>query len=155
MTLTQADIAKDALSKDKKKKPPFDFNKIKVVVKRSKDKVPDIIFLDRVWARQEIPHFRPVIDSVKQGEGIEITLTCNLEAFNFIIEYLEAHESNHDWLISERVNAGNCLSVMVTAEFLQLRSIAHRVTKQTFIPNFEDIINTCKLNLPTLNPKLM
>lgn len=108
-----------------------------------------------MWARQEIPHFRPVIDSVKAGEGIEITLTCNLDAFNFIIEYLEAHESNRNWLISERVTPGNCLSVMVTSEFLQLREIAHRVTKQSFIPNFEEIINACKLNLTTLHPKLM
>lgn len=98
-------------------------------MKRSKDKEPDVIFLDRAWARDQIPHFRPVIESVKQGEGIEITLTCNLDAFNFVIEYLEAHDSNHEWLISERVRAGNCLSVMVTAEFLLLRDLAKRVTR--------------------------
>jgi hypothetical protein len=68
---------------------PFDITKIKIVVKRPKEKEPDIIYLDRKWSRANIPHFKQVIDGVKQGEGIEITLTCNLDAFKFAILYLE------------------------------------------------------------------
>lgn len=66
---------------------PFDFAKIKVVIKRP-DK-EETIFLDRVWARDNIPHFTQVIKEVHKSEGIEITLTCNVDAFKFAIKYLE------------------------------------------------------------------
>lgn len=70
---------------------PFDFTKIKVVVARpSQKKQPDVIYLDRAWSRANIPHFRAVIDAVKANEGIEITLTCDLDAFKFVVEYLNA-----------------------------------------------------------------
>lgn len=59
---------------------PFDFNKIKIIIKRS-DNSEFIILLDKNWTRQTIPHFKSVIDGVTDKEGIEITLTCNLEAF--------------------------------------------------------------------------
>ena len=58
------------------------------MIQRPKDKEPDVIYLDRYWSRVNIPHFREVIDGVKASEGIEITLTCNLDAFKFAIEYL-------------------------------------------------------------------
>jgi hypothetical protein len=109
---------KEVVNKNSGKTPPFDFNKIKIVIKKSKDKEPEIIFLDRKWAKTHIPHFKQVIDGVKTQEGIEITLTCNLEAFNFCVRYLETEEKERDQLISEKVAPNNCLSIMVTAEFL-------------------------------------
>ena len=45
--------------------------------------------LDKQWTRENIPHFRSVVDGVTDKEGIEITLTCNLEAFKFIVDYLK------------------------------------------------------------------
>ena len=47
------------------------------------------ILLDKQWTLTHIEHFKPVIEGVTDEEGIEITLTCNLEAFNFIIKYLQ------------------------------------------------------------------
>ena len=40
-----------------------------------------IVYLDKKWALENLEHFRPVIVGVGDEEGIEITLTCNLEAF--------------------------------------------------------------------------
>ena len=78
-------------------KKPFDFAKVRVVIKRGSlgDKE---IMLDKQWTYDTIAHFRPVIEGVSDDEGIEITLTCNLEAFEFIIKYLktqtlEEHEA--------------------------------------------------------------
>ena len=48
-----------------------------------------VIMLDKKWTLENIEHFRPVIEGVSDEEGIEITLTCNLEAFQFIIRFLE------------------------------------------------------------------
>ena len=69
-------------------KQPFDFAKVKVIIKRSKPADDYIIFLDKKWTLDNIEHFRPVIDGVSDEEGIEITLTCNLEAFQYIIRFL-------------------------------------------------------------------
>ena len=96
-----------------------------------------------------------MIDGVKTQEGIEITLTCNLEAFNFCVRYLETPEVERTKLIIDKVAPTNCLSIMVTAEFLQLRKVAQHVTKLAFYRSFVEIINACKLNLTTLNPRLM
>lgn len=71
------------------------------------------------------------------------------------MKYLETEEAERDQLISERVVPANCLSIMVTAEFLQLRKVAHHVTHKSFYKDFVVVINNCKLNLTTLNPRLM
>ena len=44
---------------------------------------------------------------------------------------------------------------MVTCEFLQLRHVTQHVSRERFTPNFIDIINNCKLNLNSLNPKIL
>lgn len=62
-----------------------------------------------------------MIDGVTDDEGIEITLTCNLEAFEFIIKVLR--ETNNDEKRSEMVseiNHENVLNILVTADFLKL-----------------------------------
>ena len=43
---------------------------------------------------ENIEHFKPVIMGVSPEEGIEITLTCNLDAFRYIIAFLQ--ETNYD-----------------------------------------------------------
>ena len=68
-------------------KKPFDFQKVRVIIKRGALGDKEIL-LDKKWTYDTISHFRPVIEGVSDDEGIEITLTCNLEAFEFIIKYL-------------------------------------------------------------------
>ena len=75
------------MAPDERQDFPFDFSQIKVVIKRPDRE--EIIFLDRIWARDNIPHFTQVIKDVHRSEGIEITLTCNVDAFKFAIKYLE------------------------------------------------------------------
>ena len=64
-----------------KSKQPFDFAKVKVIIKRGNKQEDAIVYLDKKWTLENIEHFKPVIDGVGDEEGIEITLTCNLEAF--------------------------------------------------------------------------
>ena len=64
-----------------------------------------------------------MIEGVTNEEGLEITLTCNLEAFEFIVEFLkETDESPRDKLM-EKVTYENCLNILVTADFLKLDSV--------------------------------
>ncbi len=79
------------------KKPiaKFEFTKIKVLIKCNKTDSSTEVLLDREWAKLSIPHFRKVIDNVPKTEGIEITLTCSAEAFNFAVDYLKASEQDH------------------------------------------------------------
>ncbi len=51
-----------------------------MIIKRGKLGDTEIM-LDKKWTLDNIEHFKPVIDGVSDDEGIEITLTCNLEAF--------------------------------------------------------------------------
>ena len=87
MSESQTDLNKQILN------TPFDFTKIRVVINRPKERQPDVIYLDRAWSRANIPHFRGVIDGVKANEGIEITLSCNLDAFKFAIDYLDTTQN--------------------------------------------------------------
>ena len=93
---------------------------IKVIIKRGSDEIRDKIMLDRNWAREHIAHFRPVIDNVAADEGIEITLTCNLEAFRFSIDYLQADEDGRDRLV-QSIPLTTVINVLVTTDFLRLR----------------------------------
>ena len=71
---------------------PFDFKYIKVVVKKSNsEKEGKDIYLERDWVQKNnnIPHFSNVIKSVSENEGVEITMNCNLEAFNWIIDFVK------------------------------------------------------------------
>mgnify|MGYP001559704475 CR=1 FL=1 len=43
---------------------------------------------EREWLRKSIPHIAEVISDVKESEGVEITINCNVQAFTIIIEYL-------------------------------------------------------------------
>lgn len=72
---------------------PFDFQKVKVIIKRGKLEDKEIL-LDKKWTLENIEHFKPVIEGVSDDEGIEITLTCNLEAFQYIVRFLQ--ETDYD-----------------------------------------------------------
>jgi len=50
--------------------------------------VAKVILIDKKWTHKYIPHFQPVIDGVSDKEGIEISLSCNLGAFEWIIAHL-------------------------------------------------------------------
>jgi hypothetical protein len=74
------------------KSKPFDFDFIKILLsdKSSKDNkaVVKEVMLSRTWLEKTraIPHFNDVISKVENSEGIEITMNCNTQAFEWIIE---------------------------------------------------------------------
>ena len=95
-----------------------------------------------------------MIEGVSDDEGIEITLTCNLEAFKFIIRFLE--ETNYDkkCAIEEEINHSNVLNIMVTADFLKLDNIYEMAWSDYFFPQFNSIIDECKLDLTSISSKV-
>jgi hypothetical protein len=100
-------------------KKPFDFQKLRVIIKRTGKEDAEVL-LDKKWTYDNIKHFRPVIKGVSDNEGIEITLTCNLEAFKFILEYLKGETPDAQEEVLTQVTNENCLNIIVTAEFLKL-----------------------------------
>lgn len=131
---------------------PFDFNKIKVIIKRKED--DKIIYLDKKWTLVNITHFKPLIDSVSEEEGIEITLTCNYEAFLYIIKYLqETNEDKQSDILGE-ITHQSILNILVTAEFLKLEFIYELAWREYFEPQFVAIINACKLDLSQMSIKV-
>jgi hypothetical protein len=75
-----------------------------VVIKKSDNTFVKVVMLKKQWARKNIPHFRPVIDGVTEEEGIEISLCCNLAAFEWIIKHLEANPAKESVNESEMEN---------------------------------------------------
>ena len=49
---------------------------------------PQEVFLDRAWIKRHnaIPHFCNVIKNVDETEGVEITMNCNIKAFDWLVE---------------------------------------------------------------------
>jgi len=39
--------------------------------------------------KRNIPHIAGVIKDVKDDEGVEITINCNIDSFKWIIDYLQ------------------------------------------------------------------
>ena len=101
-------------------KKPFDFQKVKVIIKRGKNLDDSIVYLDKKWTLDNIEHFKPVIDGVGDEEGIEITLTCNLEAFQFIIKFLQEQDYDAKCAMINEITHDNILNIVVTADFLRL-----------------------------------
>ena len=98
---------------------PFDFAMVKIVIKRSTGE-EQAIYLDKKWTIENLEHFKPVVEGVSDEEGIEITLTCNLEAFQFIVKFLQETNYEKRCDITEEMNHENVLNILVTAEFLKL-----------------------------------
>ena len=95
-----------------------------------------------------------MIQGVSDDEGIEITLTCNLEAFKFIIRYLEETNLDKRSEIAQEINHSNVLNIMVTADFLKLDHIYEMVWSDYFWPKFNSIIDECKLDLTSISSKV-
>ena len=131
-------------------KKPFDFNKVKVIIKRGKLGDHEIL-LDKKWTLQNIEHFKPVIDGVTDEEGIEITLTCNLEAFQFIIKFLQETDYYKRSDMVGEFNHDNVLNILVTADFLKLEKIYQMAWHDYFLPKFNSIIDECQLDLTTVS----
>ena len=129
---------------------PFDFQKVKVIIKRGK--LPDKeIMLDKKWTLDNIEHFKPVIEGVSDEEGIEITLTCNLEAFQFIIKFLQETDYYKRCDMMVEINHGNVLNILVTADFLKLENIYEMTWQDYFEPKFNSIVDECTLDLTTIS----
>jgi len=91
VTESQKDVVREYIRSEK----PFDFSNIKIILKKGKsDTSIQAVLLPRGWAYDNIPHFRGVISSVKDNEGIEITLSCNPDAFHFAVEYLKLNSED-------------------------------------------------------------
>jgi hypothetical protein len=87
------------LPKPKMGKPPmqkaatdhFNYKYVKILLKsqakEGNEKNEKIVLLRRSWLQNNnvIPHFAAVIKTVGPNEGVEITMNCNAEAFDWII----------------------------------------------------------------------
>ena len=134
-------------------KKPFDFQKVKVIIKRGKLGDTEIM-LDKKWTLENIEHFKPVIDRVSDDEGIEITLTCNLEAFQFIIRFLQEMDYWKKCDMVDEINHSNVLNIMVTADFLKLENVYEMAWQDYFLPKFNSIIDECTLDLTTISSRV-
>ena len=92
--------SKPPVNNSAKKDAPFDFNFIKVLIKKSSDKEATEVLLERAWVskRNNIPHFANVIRNVDPKEGVEITMNCNRKAFSWIIDYVKIKTNGEDEL---------------------------------------------------------
>lgn len=135
---------------------PFDFKMVKIIVKKG-DNVIDTIMLERDWTLKNIPHFTPVIKGVAENEGIEISITANLESFKFIIKYLSTpnDELYLKDLIHRKITNEIFLNFIVTAIFLKVDTVYWAVINQKLKPDFVQIINECKLNLSNLQGSIV
>ena len=127
------------------KSTKFDTRFIKVLLKttstQEKDQKSKEVFLLRSWIQQGniIPHFANVIKGVGPKEGVEITMNCNVEAFEWIIDLVKVktnfrsgEEENLSPCKTEievegkikgmlyQINTDNCLNKLVTSHFLQI-----------------------------------
>ena len=94
-------LAQDVNAPKGKKNQPFDFNFIKIIIKRSSnDKEKKEVFLDRNWVqkRNNVPHFANVIKNVDKNEGVEITMNCNKAAFNWLMDFVSIKSNTADHL---------------------------------------------------------
>ena len=92
--------------------------------------------LRRSWIEKQnvIPHFANVIKTVGPNEGVEITMNCNSEAFDWIIDLAKiksnfSEEPNFEPLTEKEIKSEmnqkfsllddeNCLNKLVTSHFL-------------------------------------
>jgi hypothetical protein len=82
--------------------------------------------LEKEWLNTNIPHIASVLSDVKQNEGVEITINCNVQAFSMILTYLKAKDLDNESggsALEEfigAVNDENCLNLLVSTNFLGL-----------------------------------
>lgn len=125
---------------------PFDFAMVKIIIKKGTGE-EQAVYLDKKWTIENLEHFKPVIEGVGDEEGIEITLTCNLEAFQFIVRLLKETDYDKKCAMMDEINHNNVLNIIVTSEFLKLDNIYEMAWNEYLLPNFVSVIDTCKLDL--------
>ena len=156
-----------SLKKDKSGQP-FDFKLIKILIKKSgNEKEQREVFLDREWVQTDntIPHFANVIKNVDKNEGVEITMNCNADAFNWIIAFVKISTDNKGqsedrieellYTKMDEITYENCLNILVTAYFLQLHWVYQKVWDYFFARNFSEVINSCKISLTNINQAIV
>ena len=57
---------------------------------------------------------------MKDDEGVEITINCNIEAFTWIVEALKAEDISD---LFQQINDENCLNLLVSTFFLGLENL--------------------------------
>ena len=67
-----------------------------------------------------MPHIAEVIRDVRDDEGVEITINCNIDSFTWIIDYLNASDPSS---LLEKINIDNCLNLIVSSLFLGLEAL--------------------------------
>jgi len=50
------------------------------------------------------------------------------------------------------IDNDNCLNILVTSYFLQLRWVYEKVWNYYFSRNYSEVINSCKISLSNINP---
>ena len=70
-------------------------------------------------------------------------MTCNLEAFEFIVEYLKTTEFSPRDKLYDKINYENCLNILVTADFLKLELVYDAIWYNYFEDNFVNVIDNC------------
>lgn len=127
------------------------------------------MLLPREWIEKSnaIPHFTKVIKNVQHSEGIEITMNCNTQAFEWIVEVTKIKHNQLDTHLNEEqitqmlnnkfneVANSNCLNKMVTSYFLEVTWIYTRIFTEIMLKEFSDIINQCKISLNSLNDTIL
>ena len=80
---------------------------------------------------------------VAENEGIEISISANLESLKFIIEYLSTpnDEVYLKDLIQRKVTNDIFLNFIVTADFLKVKSVYWAVINQKLKSDFVEIMN--------------
>ena len=68
---------------------------------------------DKQWLRENVPHISKSIEDVKENEGVEITINCNITAFRQIMETLK-DETDLE------VTINTCINLLVSTNYLGL-----------------------------------
>ena len=55
----------------------------------------------------------------------------------------------------DKIQGKDCLNMMVTAYFLEVEWVYERVFREILLPDFAQIINSCKISLNNLNEVIM
>src|SRR5690606_28756396 len=98
----------------------FDPSYVKLKLKAGvHDIVDKEVSLKKTWLKENIPHIGQVISDVKDDEGVEITINCNVEAFEWIIAYLQNDKDDYGDLFL-KINDANYLNLLVSSCFLGL-----------------------------------
>ena len=139
-SLPKPKMGKPPISKPEKQLDTFNYKYIKILIKsQSKDEGGSderTVMLRRSWIEKQnvIPHFANVIKTVGPNEGVEITMNCNSEAFDWIIDLAKiksnfSEEPNFEPLTEKEIKSEmnqkfsllddeNCLNKLVTSHFL-------------------------------------